>query len=197
MIIILWIVVTYFIASTPFSLIIGHLVLGKDIREFGDGNPGATNVKRAGGNLILYIIALLLDGFKGLFPVGIAYWIMAWQGFEIIPIAFAAILGHAFSIFLGFKGGKSVAITGGVWIGLIVFEAVLVIPLTLVFWYFAIHEENWAVILMMMSILAYILYTRGINPPLLTIWFGNFAVVVFKHRQGLGVFPTLRKREAA
>lgn len=195
--VILLTIITYLITSIPFSLLLGKVVLRKDIREFGDGNPGATNVKRAGGGLPLYIVALLLDGFKGLFPVGIPYWLMGWQGIEIIPIAIAAILGHGFSIFLRFKGGKAIATTGGIWTGLLGFEGAFVIALTLTFWFYAIKEEDWAVVLMMLSLLAYVLYTRGFNMPLTLIWFGNFALAVFKHRYSLNHLPTLRKGSAA
>lgn len=191
--IILWTIATYLIASIPFSLIIGRIFLGKDIREYGDGNPGATNVKRAGGAIGHYIIALLADGFKGLFPVGIPYWLMGWTSWEIMPIAFAAILGHAFSIFLGFKGGKAIAISAGIWIGLIVFEAVLVIPVTLVFWYKVVNEDDWAIVLTMLSLLAYLLYTRSGDVALLLIWAGNMVLILYTHRQGqLAKLPTFR-----
>jgi len=196
MTIILWTIATYFIASIPFSLVLGWIVLRKDIRQFGDGNPGATNVKRAGGGLFWYIVALLLDGFKGLFPVGIPYWLMGWQGVEIVPIAIAAILGHAYSIFLRFKGGKAIATTGGIWTGLLGFEGAIVIAITLSYWFFAVKEEDWAVVLMMLSLLAYVLYTRGINTPLLPIWIGNFAIVAVKHRHSLNHLPHLRKGSA-
>ena len=193
MTILLWSIITYFIASIPFSVVIGKIFLGVDIRDYGDGNPGASNVKRAGGHPILVVLAVVLDGAKGLFPVGIPYWFMGWQGYEIVPVALAAIAGHAFSIFLGFKGGKAVAITSGVWIGLIVFEAALVIPLTLVYWFYVVNESEWAVILMLVSLLAYLLYTCGLNLPLLLVWLGNFLLVVFKHWDGLQTLPSLRK----
>jgi len=189
-----WSIATYFIASIPFSLIVGKIFLGKDIRKFGDGNPGATNVKRAGGTIWHYIIALLADGFKGLFPVGIPYWLMGWSGWEIMPVAFAAILGHAFSIFLGFKGGKAIAISAGIWIGLIVFEAVLVIPVTLVFWYYVVNEDEWAIFLTMLSLLAYLLYTRSGDTALLLIWLGNMGLILYTHRKGqITKLPTFRR----
>lgn len=196
MIVILWALLTYLIASIPFSVVIGRVFLGVDIRNYGDSNPGASNVKRAGGNSFLVALAVLLDGFKGLFPVGIPYWFWGWNGYEIVLIAMAAIAGHAFSVFLGFKGGKAVAITGGVWVGLIVFEAALVVPLTLVYWYFVIKESEWAVVFMLFSLLAYLLYTRGISLVLLLVWLGNFLLVVVKHWDGLQRVPSLRKPKA-
>ena len=192
--IVFWTIATYLIASIPFSLIVGKVFLGKDIRDYGDGNPGATNVRRAGGTMGHYAIALLLDGFKGLFPVGIPYWLMGWTSQEIMPVAFAAILGHAFSIFLGFKGGKAIAVSAGIWIGLIVFEAVLVIPMTLVFWFYVVNEDEWAITLTMLSLFAYLLYTRSGDSALLLIWVGNMALILYTHRKGqLRKLPTLRR----
>jgi acyl phosphate:glycerol-3-phosphate acyltransferase len=195
--IIFWTIATYLIASMPFSLLLGCVVLGKDIRKFGDGNPGATNVKRAGGGIGWYIVALLLDGFKGLFPVGILYWIYGWFGYEIVPVAIAAILGHSFPIFLRFKGGKAVAITGGVWVGLLILEAILIIPMMLTFWYTFIREDEWAVVLMLLCLLLYLILTRPDNYPLLLVWLGNAAIVAFNHRRGFTKLPTLRHKGAA
>lgn len=191
--IVLWTIATYFIASIPFSLIVGHVFLGKDIRNFGDGNPGATNVKRAGGSIWIYLIALFADGFKGLFPVGIPYWLLGWSSWEIMPVAFAAIFGHAFSIFLGFRGGKAIAVSAGIWIGLIVFEAVLVIPIALVFWFYVVSEDEWAITLTMLSLFGYLLYTRSNDTALLIIWTVNMAIILYTHRKGqLRKLPTLR-----
>lgn len=191
-----WTVATYLIASIPFSLVVGRVFLGKDIRNFGDGNPGATNIRRAGGSIWIYLIALFADGFKGLFPVGIPYWLMGWSSWEIMPVALAAIFGHAFSVFLGFKGGKAIAVSAGIWIGLIVFEAALVIPLALVFWFYVVSEDEWAITLTMLSLFAYLLYTRSNDTALLIIWFVNMGLILYTHRKGqLRKLPTLRYRK--
>ncbi len=182
--VILWTIGTYLLASVPFSLLIGRVVFGKDIRNYGDGNPGATNVKRASGSMTWFIIAVFLDGVKGLFPVGIAWWLLGWNGLEIVPIAWAALAGHAFSLFLKFNGGKSVAITGGVWIGLMMLEAILVVPVLLTFWFYSIEDNNHAVIAWMLSFLVYLLLTAD-NNALLLVWLGNFAILVYRHRDGL------------
>lgn len=186
-------IATYFIASIPFSLIVGNVFLGKDIREYGDGNPGATNVRRAGGSVWVYAIALLADAFKGLFPVGIPYHLMGWTAWDVMPIVFAAMLGHAFSIFLGFKGGKAIAVSAGIWVGLLVFEAVVVIPIALVFWFYVVNEDEWAITLTMLSLLGYILFTRSSDIALLIIWMSNMALILYTHRKGqLRKMPTLR-----
>ena len=194
--VLIWTIITYLIASIPFSSLIGKVFLGVDIRDFGDGNPGASNVKRAGGSTSLTALAILMDGLKGLLPVGILYWLYHWYGYEIVPVALAAILGHSYSIFLGFKGGKSVAITNGVWVGLMMIEAILLVPTVLTIWFFAIKQSAWAVMFMMFSLLTYLLLTRAAN-PLLLIWLGNTLIIIVKHRDGLTEWPALRRRNGA
>lgn len=189
----LWTLATYLISSVPFSLLLGWFITGNDIRHYGDGNPGATNLYRATGSRFWYVIAVCLDGAKGLFPVGIAYWIIGIQDWGIVPIALAAIAGHAFSIYLGFKGGKAVAVTGGTWIGLTLFEMPLVIGAMLSYWYRSIEESNWVTVIMMLYMLVYLLITRPDNGPFLFIWLGNFLMVLYRHRQGLNTMPTIKR----
>ena len=107
----------YLFGALPFSVWIGRFLLKVDIREFGDGNPGATNVLRAGG-ILPFSLALALDITKGAFPVGLSYYILGIQDWRIIPISLAASLGHSFSPFLGWQGGKAIATTFGVMSGL-------------------------------------------------------------------------------
>lgn len=182
--VILWTIGTYLIASIPFSVVIGRVVFGKDIREYGDGNPGATNVKRASGSTGWFVFAVFLDGAKGLFPVGIAWWLLGWHGLEIVPVAWAALAGHAFSLYLKFNGGKSVAITGGVWIGLMLTEAILVVPLLLTYWFFSLKDSNHAVMAWMLSFLLYLLLNHSGNSAFLLVWLGNFLILVYRHREG-------------
>jgi glycerol-3-phosphate acyltransferase PlsY len=190
---IIWVLATYLIASVPFSVLIGKVVLGVDIRQFGDGNPGATNVKRAGGGMGLFIFAICMDGAKGLFPVGIAYWIVGWDGLAIVLIAYAAILGHAFSVWLGFKGGKAIATTVGVWIGLTILEAPIVMMTLLTYWFLSVDSSDWAVILWWLSYMAYLLLTHAQNSPFIVIWLGMGLVLLYKHRHGLSRFPAIRR----
>jgi glycerol-3-phosphate acyltransferase PlsY len=112
-----WIIAGLALGSLPFSVWIGKIFLRKDIREYGDGSPGATNVARAGSKS-LYVIAALLDAFKGTVPVWLAQMLSGASGWDLAAIAVAPVLGHAFSPFLKFRGGMGVATTFGVWLGL-------------------------------------------------------------------------------
>ena len=103
-------IASYLIASIPFGLLISKLFYGLDIRTVGSGNIGATNVTRNCGK-VAGISTFILDFIKGiavLLPS--AYWAEASHDLQIL-ICVAAVLGHSFSIYLKFKGGKSVAIS--------------------------------------------------------------------------------------
>ena len=106
----------YLVGSIPFSLILGKVVGGIDLREHGSKNVGATNVTRLLG-WRWGAMALLLDALKGLVPtLFIPKLVEGWvvSSSLIVGCGVAAILGHMFSCFLKFKGGKGVATSLGV-----------------------------------------------------------------------------------
>ena len=105
----------YLIGSVSFAVIISKVMRLPDPRSFGSGNPGATNVLRA-GNKTAAVLVLLLDGLKGFVPVALARYYSLDFNFEETTIAFvgvAAFIGHLFPVFHRFKGGKGVATAGG------------------------------------------------------------------------------------
>jgi glycerol-3-phosphate acyltransferase PlsY len=118
----LWLQITlifigsYLIGSIPTGYIWGKALKGIDIREHGSGNVGATNVFRTLGK-VPGILCLILDACKGLIPVlaakslGLPYWAFILTGI-------LAIIGHIWTIFLGFRGGKGVATALGVFAAL-------------------------------------------------------------------------------
>ncbi|HZJ83911.1 MAG TPA: glycerol-3-phosphate 1-O-acyltransferase PlsY [Syntrophomonadaceae bacterium] len=110
-VIILIIISAYIIGSIPFSLLVGKFIAGVDIRQRGSGNIGATNVLRTLGTGGA-ILALLGDLLKGL----VATWLgMLVGGPGLAAIcAILVIIGHCYSVFLAFKGGKGVATSAGI-----------------------------------------------------------------------------------
>ena len=104
----------YLLGSIPFGLILGKLAGYGDIRRVGSGNIGATNVLRT-GNKLLALATLLLDGGKGAVAVLAA---ARWGEGATLIAAIAAVLGHAFPVWLGFRGGKGMATTLGVLLAL-------------------------------------------------------------------------------
>ena len=104
----------YLLGSIPFGLVLTRLAGLGDIRQMGSGNIGATNVLRT-GNKLLAAATLLLDSAKGAAAVLIA---LNWGPDTMLAAGFGAVLGHLFPVWLGFKGGKGVATTLGVFIAL-------------------------------------------------------------------------------
>ncbi len=98
----------FLLGGIPFGLIIVRLMTGKDVRESGSGNIGATNVLRTTGRMA-GILTLLLDGLKGTLAVHVADYLTHGSVLWMSAAALAALLGHAFSPMLKFKGGKAVA----------------------------------------------------------------------------------------
>ena len=108
----------YLIGSIPTGYIVVKAKTGKDIRETGSGSTGATNVKRVLGTKWFFII-LLLDGIKGIVSVGLVrLFLNDINGFYPALASLFTIIGHTLPIYIGFKGGKSVAAGIGTIIGL-------------------------------------------------------------------------------
>lgn len=101
---------SYLIGSIPTALIVGKLIFGVDIRDHGSKNPGATNTLRVLGKKSA-IIVLLIDLGKG----ALAASLPIYFNLDAEPLYFglAAVLGHCFPIFAGFRGGKAIATTAG------------------------------------------------------------------------------------
>lgn len=107
----------YLSGSIPFGYVIARLKDGGDIRRQGSGNIGATNVARVIGKR-LGLLTLMLDAFKGVVPVAVAWWLQPADGsvqatLEAL-VALAAFVGHCFPVWLFFRGGKGVATAAGV-----------------------------------------------------------------------------------
>lgn len=129
--VILLILASYLLGSIPTGYLISKRVMNIDIREHGSGNPGAANVYRTVGKWA-GISTFLIDGLKGFVPVRIALGIFPDNYWIAIACGTIAILGHMWTIFLKFRGGKGVATSAGV------FAALLPIPTALAFLVFVI-----------------------------------------------------------
>lgn len=110
----------YLLGSLPFAIIITRLFGMADPRSYGSRNPGATNVLRS-GNKLAAVLTLLGDALKGWLAVWLAQYcadsISSITPSIIAATGFAALLGHAFPLFIGFKGGKGVATAAGIFLG--------------------------------------------------------------------------------
>ena len=186
----IWIFLAFISGALPFSIWVTRLA-GKDPRTVGDQNPGATNALKAGGKWI-GLAVLLLDVSKAVIPVGLAYQIFGLRGPGMLVLALAPMLGHAYSPFLRFKGGKALATTLGVWIGLTIWDVPLVALTSLVFWFLFLKNSGWAVTLTLLAMAAYLWLAR---PEPLFGWVLGLqsALLLWKHRHDLRQNPFRRK----
>lgn len=179
MVVALFTLLGFVLGSIPFSLVAGRLFASKDIRSYGDGNPGAANAWKAGG-WKAGLAGFVLDYAKGAVPVGVAHYAVGITGWALVPVALAPVLGHAFSPFLHFRGGKAIAATFGIWTGLLSFRGPLVLGLLLGVFYLVQDESSWSVMLGMTSFLTFLLLWEP-ELYMLAIWGGNMAVLAIKH----------------
>lgn len=168
--------------SIPFGLLLVKLAGKGDVRAHGSGNIGATNVSRVGGKA-LGILTLLLDILKGFLPVFLAKKAGLGEG-ALSLMALAAVLGHVFTPWLKFLGGKGVATALGV---ALAFRASMVVPplavflvLVLVFRYVSLGSVAAAVALPATLLL------RGCPPATILPWTGLALLVIVKHRENIG-----------
>ncbi len=114
---------SYLAGSTPTSIIMGRVTRGIDIREHGSGNAGGTNVFRVIGWKPALVV-IIVDVFKGWLPSAVFaptfFHLQQIPDLGVVQIlcGFSAVLGHTYTIFGSFKGGKGVATLGGMFIAL-------------------------------------------------------------------------------
>ena len=123
MMIVLMLILSYLIGAIPNGYVIGKVFFKKDIREFGSGNTGATNSFRVLGKPAGFIVTFL-DIFKGFITVFFPLWFPVHAQGPIstffthgLIVGIFAIIGHVYPIYLKFKGGKAVATSAGVVLG--------------------------------------------------------------------------------
>jgi glycerol-3-phosphate acyltransferase PlsY len=188
--ILIWTGIAFAAGSLMFSYWIGRLILRRDIRGVGDGNPGMTNVLKAGGKG-WGAVAFLLDFLKGSIPVALARYAFGIYGFALLPVCFAAILGHAYSPFLRFKGGKALAVTAGVWTAITLWEAPTLGGIVLGVM-FAFHARSgWAVVFTFGCMFVYYAITSG-DPSILTLCGLTMGFMAWKYRADLRLAPDLK-----
>lgn len=129
--IILLVLFSYLLGSVPTGYLIARRVMGIDIREHGSGNPGAANVYRTVGKWA-GVSTFLIDALKGFIPVRLALHYFPDNYWVAIACGTIAILGHMWTIYLKFRGGKGVATSAGV------FFALLPIPTAIAFGVFVL-----------------------------------------------------------
>ena len=175
----LMVAVGFLSGSLMFSAWLTRLA-GGDARRIGDGNPGAVNAFKAAGPFV-GSLALLLDFLKGWLPVAGAYWLLGIRGWWLAAVIVAPVLGHAFSPFLGLRGGKAITVTFGVWSGITLWEAPCLLGGVLALCKLVFRlRDDWSTLVAFAFLVAYLLW-RHPEPPLVAAWAANAAIVAFKH----------------
>ena len=175
----------FMLGSCPFSLWIGSLRLHKDIRNYGDGNPGAANVFKAGGKW-WGVAAVIADIVKGVPFVFVAKWMLYLSQPVAYLVAAAAVLGHAYSPFLHFKGGKALAVFAGTLIALSQWDVIFCLVIFLLLGFLFVGNDSWIVIFGMTGTLIALLASRADTWEMAFI-FGIAVLFIIKQFNGLQV----------
>jgi len=177
------VIAAYLIGGIPFGLIIVRLMTGADVREAGSGNIGATNVLRTTGPLA-GVLTLVLDAAKAWLAVWLADWLSGGSVLWMSAAALAALAGHAWSIWIGFKGGKAVASFAGAYLYLTPLPLLAVVLLF-------VFVVAWTRHLSLGSIIAAGLFPVAcwmiLHPawPVLVSALGAAIIIVYRHRDNI------------
>jgi glycerol-3-phosphate acyltransferase PlsY len=195
------VVMGYLLGSLPFAVIVTRLMGMADPRSYGSGNPGATNVLRS-GNKLAAILTLLGDAVKG----WLAVWLAQHFGVEamvssttIAAVGFAALLGHVFPIFIGFKGGKGVATAAGVFLG---FSGLLALACVGVWLAVAVITRYSSLAAICAALAAPLFAVWLLDMPQAVALAGMSLLVVWRHQQNIrnllaGTESRIGKKKAA
>ena len=179
MILALWFFVSFFSASIPWSLIIGFIFSKQDIRTIGDKNPGGTNTLKLAG-IKVGLLAISLDILKSFFPIYFAI-IFGFDGFQLAILCFAAISGSIFSPFLRFNGGKSLAVSCGIWMAISSGMIGPLICLIMAFSHLIQKTHLWTILSGWLGILIWVIIF-SLSIEYIVIFIINFILVMFKHK---------------
>lgn len=186
----------FWLGACPFSLWVGRWLLGKDIRDFGDGNPGGTNVLRAGGRKA-FALAAFLDVTKGTPFVILAYSLFGFNEAVALAVGLCAILGSAFSPILRFKGGKSIGVTFGVLFALSQHHMLVIFAIFMLLGFMFIENDAWIVMLGPAGSAAYLAVTKGNSWELESLFMLSvLAILAIKHFDELKTIPRFQVRLA-
>jgi len=205
------IVVAYLLGSIPFGYLIVRLTYGGDIRATGSGGTGATNVSRRAGKAA-GVATLVLDALKGAAAVGVAGWILnvpllheytgrPLEAFAISDLSFhqaywciwgaaiAAIFGHMFPVWLGFRGGKGVATGVGVFLilapGAVAFAGLIFILIVLVTRYVSLGSIIAAVTIPLFIVVRNLISPSLEFAPEITAATVGALLIIFAHRANI------------
>jgi acyl phosphate:glycerol-3-phosphate acyltransferase len=181
---VVWLLASYFMGAIPTSHLLSRLFAGIDLRQHGSGNLGATNLYRVLGWKYA-VPAAVVDIAKGAIPVLLFAPQVSGSQLFALACGVAAILGHVFSLFVGFKGGKGVATAAGVMLGL----APLALAISAVVWAVLVRVTGYVSVGSIAAAavlpLAVYLLEDSTSPTLLWIAAAIAAGVILLHRRNI------------
>ena len=176
-------VLAYLIGAMPFGYWWVRVSSGKDIRKMGSGNIGATNVHRTVGGKAGWLV-LLFDVLKGFVAVWLAAVLTQANPFALGLSAIAVMVGHCYSVFLGFKGGKAVAC----FVGAFAYVAPLALVFTIVLFVAVVAFSKY---ISLGSIVAALVFPIAVwltsHPPvpILTASILAAALIIYRHKANI------------
>ena len=172
------VVIAYLLGSIPFGYLIVRRRIGADIRQTGSGGTGATNVSRRAGKTA-GILTLLLDAAKGCVAVVIAQ-VVSGDDWMVAAAAIAALVGHIFPVWLGFRGGKGVATAVGIFA---VLAPIALLCAGVIFLAIVVTTRYVSLGSIIASVLVpvFVWFQSGLQ-PVLTAAIVAAALIVFAHR---------------
>ena len=176
--IILIILISYLFGSIPFGLILTKIFIGKDIRNIGSGNIGATNVLRSGNKFVGYL-TLILDILKAVIPI---LFIKFYFNDQLYLASLSVFIGHVFPVWLKFRGGKGVATYVGILFCLNYLSGlVFCIIWLLIFFIFKYSSLSSMTSSFCIPIFQYFF----ISDPLYYFYFIMFIMIFYTHRENI------------
>ena len=175
--------ISYLTGSIPFGLILTKVWGYGDIRNVGSGNIGATNVLRT-GNRVLALNVLILDSLKGFMVINLLYLFISTNNIEPILLigVFGCVIGHCYSLWLKFKGGKGVATSLGAFIGFDFFIGFLICIIWLITTYF--YRKSSLSSLISLSCSPFIIFIfYGYSESVMSLFI--FFVICLKHKENI------------
>jgi glycerol-3-phosphate acyltransferase PlsY len=173
-------VLGYFLGAIPFGYILVKATTGTDIRKAGSGNIGATNAFRK--SRTVGFLTFFLDAGKGYLAVLAAGWLggdFRWQA----AAALASILGHAFTVFLGFKGGRGVAVGFGAYLAL----TPAAVGTTMIVFFLTAILTGYVSLASILATAAYPLWVYLYREPSIVFWSAliGSALIIVRHHQNI------------
>jgi acyl phosphate:glycerol-3-phosphate acyltransferase len=179
----LWVVASYLLGATPTAYLAGRLVRGIDLREHGSKNLGATNVYRVLGWRWAIPVALV-DIAKGAIPVALFGRWAAGGPWLAVGLGIAAVLGHVFSPFVGFKGGKGVATALGVFLALAPVAVLIAVPV----WGGSLWLTGYVSLSSLVAAASFPVWVKLTAPGAVSAFWASIALavlIVYSHRANL------------